>query len=129
MNWNRPHYMTVGILMIFCGFHFRIVESFVLTPEVTKFMDEQSDGLEIGGDTYTQNVAGGGYNNGSMFTPTYQQASTYGAPAWQNAGYGVPAAAGILSRKTLTPPTWLGWPVICVGSVLFLFGITSPPNQ
>lgn len=119
--------MTVGFLMVFCGFHFRVVESFVLTPQATKFIEEHSDGFDFGGDTYaTNDVQNGGYNNPALFTPTYQ-GTTYPTPQWQNVGFN--NAPEPTAKKTLTPPTWMGWPMICVGAVLWLFGFTAPVSS
>lgn len=128
MGWNRIHYMTVGLLLVFVGFHFRVVETFVLTPQATKFLQEQSDGMDFGGNAYGQN-AYNDYNQQGMFAPTYQQASTYGTPTWQSAGYSQGNAFGYQQQKAITPPTWLGWPMICIGGVLFLFGFTATPNH
>ena len=121
MSWNRTHYLTLGFLMMFVGCHFRIVESFVLTPQTTSFIKENSEGgFGFGGDTYsTTDMQNPQMNN--LFSPQYQQAS-YSAP-WQNAGFNNEAT---VEKKTVTPPTWLGWPMICVGAVLWLFGFTAP---
>lgn len=126
MSWSRAHYLTAGFLMMFVGLHFRIVESFVLTPQATSFIEEHSEGFDIGGDTYTTPDFANGSANPALFTPTYQQASSQNAPQWQSVGFGQKVEDALASRKTITPPTWLGWPMICAGAVLWLFGFTAP---
>ncbi len=125
MNWNRNHYMTVGFLMIFAGFHFRVVESFVLTPQATKFLHEQHDGLELTGSVYKENgekVANQG--TGGMFLPQYQTVSQSGRPGLTTAGYTRSETVTDDTKKVITPPNWMGWPMIYIGAVLALFGIT-----
>lgn len=129
MSWSRTHYLTVGFLMMFCGFHFRIVESFVLTPQTTKFIQDNSDGFDFGGDTFTAtsptNNLNQPYGNSALFNP-YQTADYNGAQ-WQNVGYN--NAPATTERKVVTPPTWLGWPMICAGAVLWLFGFTAAKGE
>lgn len=127
MNWNRNHYMTVGFLMIFCGFHFRVVESFVLTPQATKFLNEQQDGFELTGsviseqnDRVTTNATGG-------FLPSYQSAGS--GSNWSLASASKPVDSGEVSKKVITPPNWMGWPMIYLGAVTALFGMTMQKHS
>ncbi|MDP1563111.1 MAG: hypothetical protein Q8M16_17160 [Pirellulaceae bacterium] len=126
MNWNRNHYMTVGFLMILAGFHFRVIESFVLTPQATKFLHEQQDGLELTGSVYKENgekVAN--QNSGGMFLPQYQTVSQSGRTGLTTAGYTRSETVTDNAKKIITPPTWMGWPMIYIGAVLALFGMTT----
>jgi hypothetical protein len=125
MNWNRNHYMTVGFLMIFCGFHFRVVESFVLTPEATKFLHEQHDGLELTGSVFQENgeKAANQSSNG-MFLPKYQTVAQSGGGTLSTASYSRSETLADSTKKVITPPNWMGWPMIYIGAVLALFGIT-----
>lgn len=127
MNWNRNHYMTVGFLMIYSGFHFRVVESFVLTPQATKFLNDQQDGFELTGsvinqpnDRVTTNSAGG-------FLPSYQ--SPGNGSNWSLASASKPAADNEVGKKIITPPNWMGWPMIYLGAVVALFGMTMQKNS
>lgn len=119
MNWNRTHYMTVGFLMVFCGFHFRVVESFVLSPEATKFINEQHDSLQLTGNVYDASP-----NAGSTMLG-YQNASATKAPNTTTAGFvrSTTSPEGV-TQKIVTPPNWMGWPMIYVGAILALFGLT-----
>ncbi len=125
MNWNRNHYMTVGFLMVFCGFHFRVVESFVLTPQATKFLHEQHDGLELTGSVYKETGEKVAKPSGNgMFLPQYQTVSQSGRADISTAGYVRSEKLSDSEKKIITPPNWMGWPMIYIGAVLALFGLT-----
>ncbi len=129
MNWNRNHYMTIGFLMVFCGFHFRVVESFVLTPQATKFLNEQHDGLELTGNVYSDQNGQNAANRGNSIFPQYQTASQQGGQAWTTAGFTRSSTVTEETKKVITPPNWTGWPMIYVGAVLALFGLTMPRSN
>jgi len=120
--------MTVGFLMVFCGFHFRVVESFVLTPQATRFINEQQDGLELTGDLYSDSSLGAVNRDGS-FLPNYRQASQAGNRPLSNASFSRMTAEPTEEKKVITPPNWMGWPMIYVGAVLILFGLTTPRSN
>ncbi|MBN2477141.1 MAG: hypothetical protein JXB62_21210 [Pirellulales bacterium] len=42
MEINRNQYFLAGLVLLFLGIQFRLVDSFVLTPEVTQFLAERS---------------------------------------------------------------------------------------
>lgn len=48
MEFNRNHYFMAGILLLFLGIQFRMVESVVLNDRVGHFLDEHSS---EGGET------------------------------------------------------------------------------
>jgi hypothetical protein len=127
MNWNRNHYMTVGFLMILCGFHFRVVESFVLTPQATKFLADQQGGFELTGSVISEQNDRVTSNAGGGFLPSYQ--SSNGGPNWSLASAPKPAPSGEVSQKVITPPNWMGWPMIYLGAVTALFGMTMQKNS
>jgi hypothetical protein len=129
MNWNRNHYMTVGFLMILSGFHFRVVESFVLTSEATKFINEQHDGLELTGSVYPEDGQKVAATNNSMAWTQYQPASQTGRTGTMTTGYTKSETVTDSSNKIVTPPNWMGWPMIYIGAVLALFGITMPKTS
>jgi len=126
MNWNRNHYMTVGFLMIFCGFHFRVVESFVLTPQATKFLNDQQDGFELTGSVISEQNDRVATNSAGGFLPSYQTAGN--GPNWSLASSQKPTSGGEVSKKVITPPNWMGWPMIYLGAVTALFGMTMQKN-
>lgn len=126
MNWNRNHYMTVGFLMVLSGFHFRVVESFVLTPQATRFLNEQHDGLELTGSVYKEDGNKVAATSGTTTWAQYQPVSQTGRTGTMTAGYTKSETVTGAPKKVITPPTWMGWPMIYIGAVLALFGITMP---
>jgi hypothetical protein len=99
------------------------VESFVLTSEATKFLNEQHDGLELTGSVIDQGGNRSNPQNGS-FLPQNQFASQSGGPTWNTAGYVRPVIEKAGEQKIITPPNWMGWPMIYAGAILTLFGLT-----
>jgi len=120
MSWTKAQYLTVGFLAVFVGINLRSVETFVLSDQTAKIINP--DDVEYGAPDPTATNYGNqsAYNQNSLFRPTYQQAAFRNNSAQSNQGPKVPT----LSGKNLTPPSWLGWPFICVGSVMLLFGIS-----
>jgi hypothetical protein len=41
MEFNRNHYMAIGLILVLLGLQFRYVESLRLTPQTTKFLAEK----------------------------------------------------------------------------------------
>lgn len=42
MEFNRYHYYMFGLFLLFFGLELRMIDSVVLTPEVTKFLAERT---------------------------------------------------------------------------------------
>ncbi len=80
MEFNRNHYFMLGLVLLFLGVQFRLVESVVLNEKVGTFISDR---------------AGGDHS-------------------------AILAAIGPKPRRTLRPPTWLGWALMSTGSVLVL---------
>lgn len=89
---NRHHFLMLGIVLLFLGVQFYLVDTIVLTEEVTKVMAKSA-----GKDTTAVETA-------SLF---------------------VPGSDG-LTKKQVTPPTWLGWLLMSVGTVLILHSFAMP---
>jgi len=43
MEFNRNHYLLAGLVLLFLGIQFRMIDSVVLTPEFTKFLAQRTD--------------------------------------------------------------------------------------
>lgn len=43
MDINRNQWFLAGLVLLYLGIQFRMIDSFVLTPEVTQFLAEQTD--------------------------------------------------------------------------------------
>lgn len=85
---------AIGIVCILMGVQMRMVESFVLTPKASQFVERniRSSGLRTQGSAYDIDP--------------------------------ILLAAGPTPKKTLTPPRWLGWAVMSAGAILTLHGLT-----
>lgn len=93
MELNRNQYFFAGILILLIGLQLRMVSSYQLTQEATRFLAEQSEP-----------VATGPGPNVTFASAT----KAIGAP---------------LPNKVIRPPEWIGWCMISVGSVLILHSL------
>jgi hypothetical protein len=84
---NRNQYFLMGLVVLFLGIQFRLVDSFVLNEKASRFVAERFKG---------------------------QAASDAG---------GLMPAVGPTPRRTLKPPTWIGWAFMSVGAVLILHSL------
>jgi hypothetical protein len=53
MDLNRNQWFLLGLVVLFVGIEFRMLDSFVLTPELTKFLADRKGGPVA---TASQNV-------------------------------------------------------------------------
>jgi hypothetical protein len=114
---RRTSVMTLGFVLIFVGIQLNLVESYVLTPRISSFLSEQASSNPS--DLLT---TGGASNRNAAFNSPYYQTSY---PAGGNLlnrqntstlGFGAP--------KTIRPPSWICWPVLFLGTVVFLHGFS-----
>ncbi len=93
MDMNRNQYFLLGLIILALGIQLRLVDSYVLNPESTKFLakklgtPEQQAGAEH---------------------LTLLDSSTGGATE---------------SFRHVRPPIWLGWALISVSAVLILHSL------
>ena len=88
MELNRNQYFFLGVVILLIGLQFRMVSSYVLTDEATRFLAEHTN------------------------------KSTSSATLVSFTG-----DLGALPNKVISPPDWLGWCLISVGSVLILHSL------
>ena len=96
MELNRNHYFLIGLVLLFLGIQFRMVESVTLNAKTSEFIARR---MRSSGGTVTDSVP-----------------SLLSSP---------PPA----SRRTITPPRWLGWCLVSIGSVLVLHSLVMPRPQ
>jgi hypothetical protein len=85
MEFNRNHYLVLGVIVFLLGLQLRLVESFTLNDHVSKFIAARTAGSE---------------------NRTILAAAGPSAPT-----------------KTISPPPWIGWCLLSVGSVLVLHSL------
>jgi hypothetical protein len=87
-------FFIAGTLLLLIGVQLRFVDSFVLTPKASQFVEEKMRGTGLGGTSRS-------YDYDSLLL-----------------------SAGPRPTKTVRPPRWLGWAALSVGAVLVLHGLT-----
>jgi len=94
MDLNRNQFFLIGLVALALGIQFRMVESYVLNAESTKFVAEK------------------------FGAPAQQVATTTFIPSMETAGKGSSVAL-----RSVKPPVWLGWATISIGAVLILHSL------
>jgi hypothetical protein len=94
---NRHHYFMVGLVVLYAGLQFRCVESYVLNERASTFLAQRF----------------GSADDAPRFL--LGQALSPLLPG---------RASGPL--RTVTPPEWIGWALLSIGSVLVLHSLAMP---
>src|SRR5262245_37017624 len=99
---NRNHFFLMGLVLLYVGLQFRFVETFVLNERSSKFLAQR---LGSGDGSQTLNIT----QAAQRFFPTSM------APS---------------SSRSLSPPEWVGWALLSIGSVLVLHALAmQKPGQ
>jgi hypothetical protein len=99
---NRNHFFLLGLVLLYVGLQFRFVETFVLNDKSSKFLAQRFGSAE---QNATLNIT-------------------------QAAQRLFPASMSPTSPRNLTPPEWVGWALLSIGSVLVLHALAMPkPGQ
>jgi len=107
---NRTVVMTLGFLLVFFGIQLNVVDSYVLTPRMANFLhDKLPEAPAIQTNIIDSNQQPGPFAQAG-YSPTNQNA------------FRVPASTG--ANRVIRPPGWIGWPIMFLGAVFFLNGVT-----
>jgi len=99
---NRNHFFLLGLVLLYVGLQFRFVETFVLNDKSSKFLAQRLGSPE---SSPTLNIT-------------------------QAAQRLFPASMAPSSSRSVTPPEWIGWALLSIGSVLVLHSLAMPkPGQ
>lgn len=93
MEITRNQYYMAGLVLLFLGIQFRMIDRFDLTPECTQFLAERSGRPLAAVNAATR-----------ALSPSDRPAV----------------------KKTITPPEYVGWMLISIGSVLVLHSLAMP---
>ena len=107
---HRTTTMALGFFLIFLGIQLNVVERYVMTPRTANLMSANGD---------ISDTFGGSADN-------FQQANTaYDSPYYQ-ASYQTPTPVSTYSpaAREIRPPRWLCWPVLFLGAVILINGLT-----
>ncbi len=96
MTLTRDHFFFLGVFLIFWGIEFRMVETFVLNEKATQVVLKHLGSSEQSASA------------GQVDLPLLSQ--------------GTPQTV----RYRWTPPEWLGWALLSIGSVLVLHSLALP---
>lgn len=135
---SRSSIMTTGIVLILVGIQLNLVETYVMTPRFTKFWNERFTAPLYTTEDVIQDPSGriayrapstanpSGYSNYPFNAGRYQD-YTSGTPALQASWSQLASSTkevALGTQKQITPPSWLCWPIIFMGAVIFLHGAT-----
>ena len=101
MEFNRNQYFMVGLVILFLGIQFRLVDSYLLSKPVTKFLAEKT---------------------GKASPQTLNAVSKFEEAPLSFLSFSKKPRVSLL-QKVIRPPTWLGWALISVGAVLILHSL------
>ena len=111
---NRTVVMTLGFLLIFFGIQLNVVDSYVLTPRMANFLSDQLSEPSVSA-------------NGGVVDPQTGQPVQSGQFA--QVGFSPNEGGAIQMRpnsvnRVIRPPGWIGWPIMFLGAVFFLNGLS-----
>lgn len=110
---NRTAVMTLGFLFVFFGIQMNVVDSYVLTPRMANFLSNKlPDAQAIQPNVFDANQQPG----------TFTQAGYTNSPPVQPGAVSQPFSSG--ANRVIRPPGWIGWPVMFLGAVFFLNGLS-----
>jgi len=93
MEFNRNQYFMAGMVVLLLGIQMRLVDTFVLNERATQFLAQRIQQFK-----------------------NKQLASASDTPTLM-------ASQAPIHKHPLTPPPWIGWAFISVGSVLILHSL------
>ena len=109
---RRTSIMTLGLVLIFIGFQLNLVDTYVFTP---RFSNLLADYVIVEREVV---VAGA---LAEVRSSSYYQASyAKNNPAKSKLG-----KSGLGYQKKIPTPTWLCWPILFLGTVVFLNGASK----
>ena len=102
--------MTLGFLLVFFGIQLNVVDSYVLTPRMANFLsDKLPETPAIQNNIIDPNQQPGPFAQAG-YSPINPSAIR------------VPVSSG--ANRVIRPPGWIGWPIMFLGAVFFLNGVT-----
>jgi hypothetical protein len=108
---NRTAIMTTGFLLIFAGIQFRWIESYALKPEASRYWADRWTAAQV----ELRNIASS-FDSDQSQSPYYQ--ASYSVNPYPSANRQSQVS------KVIAPPRWICWPVLFLGAVLFIHGLS-----
>ena len=107
---HRTTTMALGFFLIFLGIQLNVVERYVMTPRTANLMSSDGDFT----NTFRDSADNLQQANTAYNSPYYQ--ASYQAPT--------PVSAYSPASREIRPPRWLCWPVLFLGAVILINGLT-----
>ena len=133
---RRTSIMATGFVLIFLGIQLNLVETYTLTPRFSNFLSEHAsarpnqnspiinpnNGPVLPNPQINPNTGFTNQNFAQNNSP-YSQASF---PNGNNGGSLIPQQPfrTFGPPKVIRPPSWISWPVLFLGTVVFLHGFS-----
>ena len=108
---HRTTTMAFGFFLIFLGIQLNVVERYIMTPRTANFISSNGTGLSV------------------SERPVETANSAYDSPYYQASYQPTQAIRTVepVSRE-IRPPRWLCWPVLFLGAVILINGLTLRRN-
>ena len=106
---RRTSIMTLGLVLIFIGIQLNLVDTYVLTPRFSNLLADYA--------TVEREVVAAEAPADVPSNPYYQASYSNNNQAATKLGN-----SKLGSQKKITTPTWLCWPILFLGTVVFLNG-------
>lgn len=106
---RRTSIMTLGLVLIFIGIQLNLVDTYVLTP---RFSNLLADHATVEREVTREPVA---VRSGGYYPASYASNSRANTK---------PPKSRLGVQKTISTPTWLCWPILFLGTVVFLNGFS-----
>lgn len=109
---RRTSIMTLGLVLIFIGFQLNLVDTYVFTPRFSNLLADYA--------IVEREVVAAG-------APAEVRSSSYYQASYSNnnRAKSKPGKPSLGSQKKITTPTWLCWPILFLGTVVFLNGASN----
>ncbi len=91
-------FFIIGTLLVLIGVQLRVVDSFVLTPKATEFVEHR-------------------IRNSGLQKPAIARSTTYDYDS-------LLLSSGPRTSRRIQPPRWMGWAALSAGGVLMFHGLT-----
>ena len=128
---SRSSIMTGGVLLVLLGIQLNFVDTYVMSSQFTDFCNERFSAplfleeVPVAQEESTNFGSGFGFgnNNQNLSQPIPTSQASFSMNALDE-----DTASGSGELKQITPPSWMCWPLIFLGAVLFLHGAALGRN-
>jgi len=127
---RRTSIMATGFILIFIGIQLNLVETYTLTPRFSNLLSEHAS-VRPNPNNSSINLFNPQLNPNNGFTVQNfaQNNSPYSQASFpnRNNGGGLSPQQPLQTfgpPKVIRPPSWISWPVLFLGTVGFLHGLS-----